>query len=279
MFGKISYTWEAMGASWQVLKRNKKLLVFPLISGIACIIIFASFAIPIFLADAWQPPAQNAEPIQQVIYYGTLFAFYLCNYFVITFFNSAVVGAAVQELSGQEATLGSALKSATNRLPQIFGWSLVAATVGLILRAIEEHSERVGQFVTAILGAVWTATTFMVVPVLVVEGKGPIDAFKRSASLLTKTWGEQLVSNFSFGIIFLLLAIPGIILIVVGFALGGAIGGIVAISLAVIYFIVLSLVQTALQSIFQAVLYLYSERGEVPADFNGGMLRGAMDPK
>lgn len=279
MFGRISYTWQAMGASWQVLKRNKKLLVFPLISGIACIIIFASFAIPLFLADAWQPPAQDAGPAQQVVYYGTLFAFYFCNYFVITFFNSAVVGAAVQELSGQEATLGSSLKSATNRLPQIFGWSLVAATVGLILRAIEDHSDRVGQFITAILGAVWTATTFMVVPVLVVEGKGPIDAFKRSASLLRKTWGEQLVSNFSFGIIFLLLAIPGIILIVIGFALGGAVGGIVAVSLAVIYFITLSLVQTALQSIFQAVLYLYSERGDVPVDFDRRMLRGAMDPK
>lgn len=276
MFERISYTWQAMGSSWQVLKRNKKLLLFPLISGIACIAIFASFAIPLFMADAWRPPAQDAQAVDQVVYYGTMFAFYFCNYFVITFFNSAVVGAAVQELSGHEATFGSAMKSATNRLPQIFGWALVAATVGLILRAIEERSERVGQFVVAILGAVWTATTFLVVPVLVVEGKGPIDAFKRSTSLLRRTWGEQLVSNFSFGIIFFLLAIPGILLIVVGFMLGGAVGGFIAIALAVLYFIVLSLVQATLQAIFQAVLYLYSERGEIPRAFDSGMLNGAM---
>lgn len=276
MFQRISYTWEAMGSSWRVLKRNKKLLLFPLISGIACIAILASFAIPLYMADNWRPPAQNAPPADQVIYYGTLFLFYFCNYFVITFFNSAVVGAAVQELSGHEASFGSAMKSASNRLPQIFGWALVAATVGLILRIIEDRSERVGQIVVAILGAVWTATTFLVVPVLVVEGKGPIDAFKRSASLLKQTWGEQLISHFSFGLIFFLLAIPAFIIIVAGFALGGPVGGFIAVALAVLYLIVLSLVQTALQGIFQAVLYLYSERGEIPEAFDGRMLNNAM---
>jgi hypothetical protein len=278
MFDRISYTWHAMGSSWAVLKRNKKLLLFPLFSGIACIVILISFAIPILLADAWRPPAQNAQPVQHVVYYGTLFLFYFCNYFVITFFNSAVVGAAVQELSGHEATFGSSLKSATNRLPQILGWSLVSATVGLILRAIEDKSDFIGQIVVAILGAAWTITTFLVVPVVVVEGKGPIDAFKTSASLLRDTWGEQLMGNFGFGIIFFLLAIPAFIMIAVGAAVGGPVGGIVAVVLAVLYLIVLALVQSTLQGIFQAVLYLYAARGETPDEFDRSVLRGAMGP-
>jgi Family of unknown function (DUF6159) len=273
---RISYTWHAMGSSWAVLKRNKKLLLFPLFSGMACIAILISFAIPIFLADAWMPPARNAEPVQQVVYYGTLFLFYFCNYFVITFFNSAVVGAAVQELSGHAPTFGSSMKSATNRLPQILGWSLVSATVGLVLRVIEDKSDWIGQIVVGLLGAAWTMTTFLVVPVLVVEGKGPIEAFKTSASLLRQTWGEQLMGNFGFGIIFFLLAIPAIIVLVLGFAVGGAVGGIVAVALAVVYLIVLSLIQSTLQGIFQAVLYLYAARGETPDEFDRSMLRGAM---
>lgn len=276
MFERISFTWSAMGSSWSVLMKQKKLLVFPLLSGIACLLILVSFAIPIVRANAWEPPGGDAEPIRHVLYWGTMFVFYFLNYFVITFFNSAVVGAAVQNLSGHDVTMGSALRSATNRLPQILGWALVAATVGLILRAIEQYSERVGQFVAAILGAVWTATTFMVVPILVVEGKGPIDAFRRSTSLLRETWGEQLVSNFSFGIIFFLLAIPAFVMLVVGVALGGAVGGVIAIALAVIYLIVLALVQSVLQSIFQAVLYIYVESGKAPAGFRKRTLRGAM---
>lgn len=277
-FSKVSYTWEAMGACWEVLKENKNLLLFPLFSGIACFVILASFAIPIILTDAWRFPGGEEDPLMQVAYYGTLFLFYFCNYFVITFFNAAIIGAAIQHLRGREATFGSAMKAATIRLPQILGWALVSATVGLILRAIEERSEWVGQIVAGILGAVWTMTTFLVVPVLVVEGKGPIEAFGRSASLLKKTWGEQIIGNFSFGLIFLLLAIPGFIVFAIGIALGGAIGAIVAITAAVVYLIVLSLVQSALQSIFQAVLYVYARKGKAPRGFSREMLGEAAGP-
>lgn len=276
MFSRISFTWSAMRSSWQVLKQNKRLLLFPLLSGIACLVVLVSFAVPVLWMGAWEPPGRNAQPIDHVAYYGVLFLFYFLNYFVITFFNSAVVGAAVQDLAGHEVTLGSALKSATNRLPQIFGWALVAATVGLIIRAVEERVEWVGQFVMSLLGAAWTATTFLVVPVLVVEGRGPIDAFKRSASMFRRTWGEQLVSNFSFGIIFFLLGIPAFVLLALGLAVGGAVGSVMAIVLAAVYLIVLALVQSALQSIFQAVLYIYAESGTAPEGFRGHMLNDAM---
>jgi hypothetical protein len=265
-----------MGSSWQVLKHNKKLLLFPLFSGLACILVLASFAVPIYLADAWSPPQQDAPPAKHVAYYGVLFLFYFCNYFVITFFNSAVVGAAVQELCGQRPTFGTAMRSATMRLPQILGWALVSATVGLLLRAVEERSEKVGQFVVGLLGAAWTITTFLVVPVLVVEGKGPIESFKKSASLLKKTWGEQLMSNFGFGIIFFLLFLPAILIVWGGFHFGGETGGIIAIVAAVIYVLMLALIQSTLQSIFQAVLYLYAERGQTPDEFDQSLLSGAM---
>lgn len=277
MFGRIGYTWEAMGASWEVLKQEKMLLWFPIFSGIACLLVTASFAVPLFMADAFMPPdPDQATIVQQVAYYGVMFLFYFCNYFVITFFNSAIVGAAVMRLSGHDPDFGDALRSATGRLPQILGWSLAAATVGMILRIIEDRSERVGQIVAALLGTAWNVTTFLVVPVLVVEGKGPIEAFKTSTSLLRKTWGQQLAGNFGFGIIFFLLMLPAFAIVVAAFALAPPEVAIAAVVLAVLYVVVLGVVQAALQSIFQAAVYVYAAHGTEPDAFGHGMLSHAM---
>ena len=158
----------------------------------------------------------------------------------------------------------------------IAGWALVSATVGLILRIIEDRSDRIGQIVAGLLGMAWTVVSFLVVPILVMENKGPIAALRDSTALLKKTWGEQLVSNFSFGAIFFLLSIPALALIFLGFHLGGAVGGIACIVLAVIYLIVLGLVQSALQAIFQTALYLYARDGQVPEGFRAEVLDGAL---
>ena len=232
---------------------------------------------PLSLADAWVPPnPEDGNVVQQVVYYGVAFVFYFCNYFVIAFFNSAVVGAAGMRLSGRDPDFGDALRSATNRLPQILGWSLAAATVGVILRIIEDRSERIGQIVVAILGTAWNVTTFLVVPVLVVEGKGPIDAFKTSTKLLRKTWGQQLAGNFGFGVIFFLLMIPAFLIVVAAFALAPPEVGIAAIVLAVLYVLVLGVIQSALQAIFQAAVYVYAAHGTEPEEFGLGMLSHAM---
>lgn len=284
MFRKIGYTWRVMGASWEVLKKDKELLLFPLLSGIACLLVLASFAIPIFATGAHEPLFAGGEEgelttAQQVTYYGLLFLFYFCNYFVITFFNSAIVACAVHRLMGGDPTFGDGMRAAASRLPQIAGWALVAATVGLILRIIEDKSEKVGRLVAGLLGMAWTVLTFLVVPVLVVERKGPVAAFKKSAALLKKTWGEQLVGNFGFGMIFFLLALPAIAIVALGFVLGGPVAGFVCLGLAFLYWIALGLVQSALGTIFQAAVYVYAEKGEMPAGFDGELLQGAVSQK
>lgn len=273
---KITRTWSLMSDCWQVLKEDKSLLVFPLISGICCLLLLASFAIPICLTGAWHPPAHDAAPLQQAVYYGTLFSFYFCNYFIVVFFNAAIVSCAATRMGGGNPTVGDGLRAAASRLPVIFGWAVVSATVGLILRVIEDRSDRIGQIVAGLLGMAWTVISFLVVPILVIENKGPFAALQDSTALLKKTWGEQLVSNFSFGGIFFLLAIPAFALVMLGFYLGGAVGGIACIVLAAIYLIVLSLVQSALQAIFQTALYLYARDGQVPSGFRSEVLNGAL---
>lgn len=289
MFGKLSYTWELMRASWDVLKRDKRLLVFPLLSGLSCLIVLASFAVPIFVTGAWHPPGKAAGAARQVAYYGTLFAYYFVNYFVITFFNAGIVACAIERLRGGEPDVAFGFREAMARLPLIIGWAMLSATVGLVLRVIEERSEKVGRIVAGLLGIAWGVVTYLVVPVLVVERKGPFAAMKTSGAMLKKTWGEQIVGGFSFGSVLGLLAIPAILLIAGGVYVAVALHSMVlagaCILIGVILFLALALVQSALQSIFQAAVYLYASGNQAqvategPRGFPVQLLRQAMAAK
>ncbi len=287
MFEKIGYTWRVMGASWEVLKKDKELLIFPLLSTGALVLVVASFAYPLMSTDFVGDYAKSMSASEggtvstsrEILFYFLLFIFYFLCYFVITFFNTAIAASAIKRLGGGDPTFRFGLSSAGSRLPQIVGWALLAATVGLILQIIEQRSEKVGRIISSLLGLAWSVTTFLVVPILVVERKGPIDAFKKSASLLKRTWGEQLVGHFGFGVIFFLLSLPAVALV----ALVAMSGKVVLIApvlvIAVCYWIVLSLVQATLKTVFQSAVYVYATRNTVPEGFSGDMLQGAMMQK
>jgi hypothetical protein len=265
-----------MSACSQILKEDKALLLFPFMSGICCLLLLASFAVPLYTTNHWQPPASDAAPARQVAYYGVLFLFYLCNYFVVIFFNAGIIACATVRLGGGNATVGDGFRAAATRLPAIAGWAVLSATVGLILRMIEDCSKWVGRIVAALLGTAWTVVSFLVVPVLVVENKGPFAALQESAGLVKKTWGKQVMGGFGFGLIFFLLALPALAVILLSIFSGNVALMIGCIALGVVYLVILGLVQSALQSIFQAAVFLYARDGQVPAGFAAEVLGNAM---
>ncbi len=282
MFGRIGYTWSLMQASWQVLRRTKCLIVFPMISAICCLAVIASFAVPLVFTGAWHPPQANADWPHKVAYYAIMFAFYFCNYAVITYFNAAIVSGAVTGLTGGEATVGGCLREATKRIHLILGWALVSATVGMALRLIEDRAPKVGQFVAGLFGAAWSIVSFLVVPALVVDNLGPIAALKESGRLLRKSWGEQLAGHFSFGLVFFLLCLPVFAVAALGVyaiaAMQSVALGAVCIGTAVIGMILLGLVQSTLQAIFQAAVYLHT-KGVHDHGFPADLMAEAMRAK
>jgi Family of unknown function (DUF6159) len=276
LMGKFSYTWQLMGASWEVLKRDPKLLIFPLLSGICCMIVMASFAMAAIVGGHLHLPQTPAE---KVIHWAALFCFYFVNYFLITFFNAGIVACAVSRMAGGEPTIAGGFREALSRIHLIAAWALLSATVGVVLRIIGGNSGKFGRIVTAILGAGWSILTFLVVPVLVVENKGPVEAFKTSTQLLRKTWGERLIGNFSFGLVFFLLLIPGFVGVFTGMATlvhSATLGGLVLL-FSFLYFIVLALIHSALVSIFQAAIYMYTQGvADQRTGFPVALLRDAM---
>ena len=283
MFDKISYTWELMGASWNVLKQDTEMLLFPLLSGIACLLVTASFAFPMITGHT--PTFDPNQPGGNAIYYVGVFLFYVVNFFIITFFNTALIACAIKRLRGGDPTFSEGLSEAFSRIHLILGWAILSATVGVVLKIVQDKSGWVGKLAAGLLGFAWTLLSYLAVPVLVAQNKGPIDALKESAALLRKTWGEQLIGNFSFGVIFILLNIPAIIAIIIGvimmmqqaFALG-----VVLIVIGALYLLVASLIQTALQAIFQAAVYLYAADPnalESNRGFPVALVAGAISPK
>lgn len=284
MFDKISNSWSMTMSSLRLLREEKSLVVFPILSGICCLLVILSFCVPFiakpellnFVDD--QPNGDGRVPLWV---YPVLFAFYFCNYFVVIFFNSALIGAAIMRFNGQDITLNDGLSIAGQRLPQILGWALVSATVGFILKLIEGAHERAGEFISSILGTGWSILTYFVVPVLVVEKVGPVDAVKRSLALLKKSWGEALVGQVSIGLILFLFLLPAIALFVLGAALLHQVTaiGVALIFLGVVYFLIWSAVGPALHGIFLAALYQYATTGQAPGGFDQQALSGAFTHK
>ncbi len=282
MFERIANGWELAKQSWHVLMLDKSLLLFPLISGIACFFVMASFAVPLWASGyhvvLMDEGADGMSQTQQIIGYAILFAYYFVNYFVIIFFNSGLIACAVIRFKGGNPTVADGFAAAFARVPQIAAWALVAATVGLILKIIESRSQRVGQIVASLLGMAWSAVTYFVIPVIVVEKTGPIDAAKRSLQVLKKTWGEALVANFGIGIIMFLATLVALIPLVVGMgaiAAGTVWLGIIGVIVGVVALLLVSLIGSALNTIIIGALYLYAAEGTAPRQFDDELLRGA----
>jgi hypothetical protein len=279
IMGKFSLTWGLMKSSWELLKKDKEVLIFPFISGICCILLMLSFALPIINSPEVKAAIQNHQEINYGKYYLLMFIFYFLNYLIIIFFNTAVVAAANIRLNGGDPKVSDGFNGAMAILPLIIVWSLVAATVGLVLRAIEERSNTFGRIMAGLLGLAWSIVSFLVIPIFVVEKKGPFAALKESTLMMKKTWGEQLIGRFSFGLVFFVFSIPAFILIALGVATRAQAVLIFFVALGVIYLIILALIQSALQSIFQTVVYKYSHDKQAPTGFSEQDIMGAFGPK
>ena len=289
MAGRISNGLELTGQCWKVLKLDKELLLFPIISSIACFLVLLSFAAPLFFSGILDQiinnaPGKGLRAQGGPVFYLVLFAFYFVNYAVVAFFNSALVACAIERFGGGNPTLGSGLAAASSRLPQILGWALVGATVGMILQMIAERSKLVGNIVARLLGAAWSIATYFVVPVLVVEKVGPIEAVKRSASIMRKTWGEALVGNAGISFVVFLVSILALVPVGIGIAItaglnAGPLPIIVGGALTVLCMLVIGVVSATLKSILVAALYEYAASGRVPDQFDGDLLKAAFRPK
>ena len=216
---RFGRSWLLIKASWGVLRSDGELLVLPFLSGIATVIVAAAFIGMGAISGAFKEMQHGGPDALAPSFYAGIFVFYVVQYFIIIFFNTALVGAAIEKLDGGDPTVGSALALAQSRIGSILGYAVISATVGVLLRMLAERLGFIGRIVEAGVGLAWTVTTFLVVPVLAAEGIGPIEAIQKSATLLKKTWGENLIGNAGISFV---LSIVAVAVALVGFGGGMA---------------------------------------------------------
>ena len=272
--GRIGASIDIVKASWAVLRQDKELLWLPVMSLGATLVTVAIFGGGI-LATKTSGPGVHPSGIGWVL----LFLLYLVLAVIGIFFNAAIVSAAHERLSGGDPTVGSALGGATSRWGVLLPWAIVSATVSTALRAVQERAGLVGRVVVGLVGLAWTLVTFLVLPILVIEGLSVGAAIKRSKELFTRTWGEQVVGNAAVGIIAALAVLPAVPIAVIGLASGvGVIQG-ATVAICVLWVLAVMAVSTAMSGIFQTALYLYASTGTAPSAYPAGTIEAAFRPK
>jgi membrane-anchored glycerophosphoryl diester phosphodiesterase (GDPDase) len=275
MFERIGRSWDLVKASWRILSQDRKLLVFPILSGICTLLVVISFIIPLVLSGAILGQ-MTAGPAP---WYVLLFLFYVVSYFVAIFFNTALITCVYSRLQGRETSISDGLSHAIRHIGSILVWAIIAATVGVVLRAIGERSGIIGRIAVAIVGGIWSLVTIFVVPVLVLEDKGVVDAMKESAALFRKTWGESVVGEVSIGLIFGAIVVMGLLGVLAALLTRSITMMILAVALFILLVAVVAVVATAMQGIFVTALYTYAKTGNVPLAFGRGILEKAFVPK
>jgi len=271
MAGTLSRSWQLIVETWRVLGKDKELLVFPVVSGIAVIVIIASFILPLLFSGLL------GSAFGIVTWFLLIFTFYFLTTFVVLFFNTALIAAAHIRLSGGDPTVRDGLSHAGRHLWGIAAWALISATVGLVLSSIRNRGGMAGSLASGILGVAWSLLTFFVIPVMIFEEKGVIDAIKESMGLFRKTWGENIAGSIGLGLVMLPVILVLILLMGALFA-----GSSLFIPLAAFFVLLLgvtAVIYYALRGIFVAALYIYARTGYVPGAFSQDLIAHAFQPK
>jgi hypothetical protein len=284
----FSRSWLLTKLTFGVINKDRELLWFALLSFIFSTIYSIAMVVP-SVVPALLENGVSQESLE-IYHYLIIFLTYFGLAFIATFFNVCVVYTTKVRFDGGNATFGESLKFAFSRSGLIFQWSLIAATVGLILRLLDNLASRFGKIgeivmriIIGMLGLAWSILTIFVVPVLVYEGLGPIDAIKKSAQVIKHTWGESLIKSIGLGLIqFLVMAL---IIVASGgltYLLSSAfqeMGLIIGISVGILLVLLAGLIFSVASTIFNTALYVYANNNIIASGFNEEIVKGAFRHK
>ena len=269
--------------SWSVLEKDKEVIWFPVLSTLCTVllmlIITGAYVMIVLNGDirAFDP---DSTSIEGRYYYPLLFIYYIITIYIINFFEAGLLTVVQTRFSGQDLTFEDGMNAAKNHGVKIFWWSLISATVGLVLRIISDKSKIVGKIVSGLLGAAWAIMTYFSLPALVIGNLSVRDSFKESATLIRKNWGETIIVNFGAGLIFgFIIYVLCAVFFFTALALGSIPSAVVLGIIFVVLVLMISVIYSALNTIFKLALFNYARTGEVPAGFSRDLMLGSVSVK
>lgn len=274
MFQRMRQGWELTKKSWSVVRREPKLLRLPIVGGLLALLISVVVGGP----GVWIVASDDQDAV--IVGYGLIaIAAYLASFAVI-YYNVVLAAAADVALMGREPDLGAARAVARSRLGAIAGWALISAIVSLLVSAVRDRGGLAGNILGSLGAAAWGFITFFVVPVLALEGIGPVAAVKRSTDLVKSRWGQQVTGNVAIGGIAGLVVFAGVLVAGLGgfllFAgtIEAVIGG-VLLAIGVLAIIGGSVAAGAVRGVFGVALYHFSADDRAVGPFTDRELAAA----
>lgn len=269
--GRIRRGWELTKTSWGVLRSDRSLGAFPVLGGLTALLLGAAFGIPSWLLFDDDLTAAGVVLAALGIYAVT---------FAAVFFNVALAAAAAQVLDGHDATVASGTAVARRRLGAIAGWAAMVASVNVVVRGLQERAGPLGDLLLGGIAVAWSLVTFLAIPVLALEGTGPIETLKRSAQIFRQRWGEQVTGQFAIGAAMALITlVPAAVLVAIGAAISGTAALAITVAIAAVIVIVGAIVSTALSQIFAVALYRYAVGQGATGRFTEEELAAAVQPR
>ncbi|OGZ46240.1 MAG: hypothetical protein A3C84_01870 [Candidatus Ryanbacteria bacterium RIFCSPHIGHO2_02_FULL_48_12] len=280
--GKIRASYLLTIESFELLKKDKEVMLFTILSVVANIIVCAIFvglalAVLFFAKDAaWIQDLENNERLASGIGFGIFFLLYICIYFVTVFFEAGVVTIVYARINGQDLSFKDGLRNAQAHAGKLFVWALLAATVGMVLQYIAEKSKLLGRLMAYFLGALWSIVTFFMVPTLILENASISESIKRSGATFKNTWGETIIINFSTSLFFAGLMLVAFLLFLATLLTENMYIIVPAGILFALFMVVTTIVSATLNSIFRVVLYTYAKYQKLSDDFTPNLILGAI---
>ncbi|BDB40957.1 MULTISPECIES: DUF6159 family protein [Mycobacterium] len=259
------------------MKGDLSLMIFPILSTVFGILAIVAIWVPAAFARGLFEGTQVSKNDPVLIAAGLTSAY--VSTFIAIFFNVALAACAVRSMRGEDTKVREGISAAMRRLGPIIGWTLVTTTVGLILRALEKRFGFLTDIAVWLAGAAWAIATFFVIPVVALEGTGPIQSLKRSSSVVKARWGEGATGAATIGVATFLISVA-IALVggVAGFALLAVPvvpAAVAVLVLTVVGIVAVSFVSSALGQIFRVAVYQYAVSGTAPSAFDGQLLQAA----
>lgn len=263
--------------------RAPQVVLFPILAAASSVTLVVALFVPSLVVEILAQLHPLAIGLLQL---PLLFVTYFGLAFVSTFFNVCVVHTTKVTLAGEPSRVFSTLWFAAKKVHLIAAWSVVSASVGLLMRALDELGERSGlagklllMLVRLVLATAWSLMTVFVVPSMVYRGLGPFGAVRDSMETLRATWGDGVVRYYGVGIVAFVTLLPFLLLGVCG-VLAAQIWwlSVPLLLLAGAGLTVLVPTFNLLTTVWQTVLYDYATTRKVPAGFSEDELETAFSP-
>jgi hypothetical protein len=187
-----------MRSSFEVVRRDRSLLWFPVIS-VACLAATAGFWI--YAGDSLYHLRGRSLILVPVVLAG-LYSLA----FIGIFFSVALAGAAAQVINGGEPSFNDGVNIALDRLDAIAGWACYSIFVGVAIGFLK--SIKGLRWLGTAAQVAWSFATIFAVPLIAIEGLDAGSARRRSVQIAKENWRAE---SGGLGALQAMLLIPGVL--------------------------------------------------------------------